>query len=104
MWPTIADEAAMDFNEQYKYQLGWIADSKVKTLNSGSGTTYNLKIYACDDPNTLASSTKAPAFSQSSSPKMPLLILAWLSHELRERDIRRLRQVGPENVSRNLSH
>ncbi len=59
MWPTIADEAAMDFNEQYKYQLGWIADSKVKTLNSGSGTTYNLKIYACDDPNTLASSTKA---------------------------------------------
>ncbi len=61
MWPTSANADAMDFSEQYKYQLGWIGDNRLQTLISG--TYYNLKIYRCDDPYTLTSSTKSGVFA-----------------------------------------
>lgn len=61
IYATDTYDAAMDFNEQYKYQMGWIPGWRVRTLTS-SGTYYNLKIYRCDDPNTLASDAKSGVF------------------------------------------
>lgn len=60
VYANSTDAAAIDFNEQYEHQLGWIPN-RVNTLTSGN--YYNLKIYRCDDPNALASSSKAGYFA-----------------------------------------
>ncbi len=42
-----------DFNEDYKVQLGWIVNTRVKTLTQ-PGTYRDIKIYRFDSPDSLA--------------------------------------------------